>query len=410
VEADGARLGCFVLGSAGLFGVNRLVAGGYNYQGGDRRTFYSHFPFDADGTPFSHGDSMTTNEANDQNILAPSYLFPRLRDNVYYFLVGRDAGLVPYFFPGVMVAVWWLLRIRRAPIWQWAIGAGCAAAAVVLLVLFPESWNGGGGPVGNRYFLAIYPAMLFLLPAGTSVMAPIVAGLAGLTFVGPILINPFAASRAGDGWRNPARWPLHELPVELTIMNQLPVFLSNVRAHIEVNNDPEVLLYYMDGNTYYQEPHVAGSGPANCDRPCNFWVHPGRADIVVRTEQPLSALTMTVRSSIENDVYATLDGESKQFTLEKDKPQTFVFHPKPGVYANKSWQLVWSITTKNGFQPNSSDTRFLGAFITPKYEVTKAQSGLPDVPILIPTLGRAPSPPQDAAAQTARPLPTARTP
>jgi hypothetical protein len=99
----------------------------------------------------------------------------------------------------------------------------------------------------------------------------------------------------------------------------------------------------------------------------------------VRTEQPLSVLTMTVRSPVANEVEVSAGGESKHFSLEPNKAQTFAFHPAPGVYAYKSWQLVWSITTKNGFSPKdfdpkSGDTRLLGAFITPKYEVRSSDS------------------------------------
>ena len=37
----------FAVTVAGLFGINALSSGEFNYQGGDRRTFYSTFPFDS---------------------------------------------------------------------------------------------------------------------------------------------------------------------------------------------------------------------------------------------------------------------------------------------------------------------------------------------------------------------------
>ena len=35
----------------------------------------------------------------------------------------------------------------------------------MLLLLTPFTYSGGGGPVGNRYFLSFYPLFLFLTPA-----------------------------------------------------------------------------------------------------------------------------------------------------------------------------------------------------------------------------------------------------
>src|SRR5262249_25665368 len=158
------------------------------------KSFVTHFPFDADGTSFdaeTSGNLMTTNEANDQNILAPDFLIPQLKLNIPYFLVGRDAGLVPYFFPGVVIAILWLLRWRHSAVWQWLTALACAGSILALLILTPSSWNGGGGPVGNRYFLSIYPTLLFLLPAGGNLIAGLVSAAMGVTFLGAILLQPF---------------------------------------------------------------------------------------------------------------------------------------------------------------------------------------------------------------------------
>src|SRR6185312_9771436 len=104
----------------------------------------------------------------------------------------------------------------------------------------PESWNGGGGPVGNRYFLSIYPALLFLTPAATGSLWGLAAVAGGWLFVGAILLHPFANSLAP--WLNAERWPLRLLPVELTLMEELPVRLDLQRSRVEVSKDPEVFL------------------------------------------------------------------------------------------------------------------------------------------------------------------------
>ena len=97
-------------------------------------------------------------------------------------------------------------------------------------------------------------------------------------------------------WLNPERWPLRLLPVELTLVNNLPVFLNPQRGRILVSRDPEVFLYYMDGNTYFQEKD-------------GFWVAPGVADIIVRTERPLTELDLKISSPVANEVEVSIGGD-----------------------------------------------------------------------------------------------------
>ena len=349
----------FTVTALALFGANEVIAGDWNYQGGTRSSFVSKFPFDDRGTTFETGNPMATNEANDEHLLSPAMLslVPR---NAFYFLVGRHSGLVPYFFPGVLIGALWLARIRRSPLWQMTTSVGGVLATLGLLVLAPGLWNGGGGPVGNRYFLGIYPTLLFLLPAGASLLSALSALVVGVAFIGRILVHPFAASQTV--WLNPERWPLRLLPIELTILNDLPVHLKYERFRVPVSKDPEVFLYYMDSNTYYAE---ANGG---------FWVAPGTAEIVIRTVGPLSGLKLRLMSPIDNIVDVAIDGRSDHVNLRKGMESTVYLRPEPGVYAYSSHQIVLRITTAAGFYPeqfdrSSADHRRLGAFVRLTYEV-----------------------------------------
>jgi hypothetical protein len=355
----GAAVGvlfCAVVG--GLFGTNALISGEANYQGGvDRSSFATHFPFDDQGTTFDSGHPMTTNQANDENILDPAFALPALRLNVPYFLFGRDSGLVPYFFPGALIALLWVVRLRHTRIWQTLIAICLAAAALGLLVLIPAGWNGAGGPIGNRYFLSLYPALLFLLPSGTGLVPAVIGVLAGAICVGPILIHPFQSKQMP--WVNPERWPLHLLPVEFTLINDIPVFLNPLRGRVLVSKDPEVFLYYMDSHAYFQEPQ-------------GFWVAPGTADIVIRTANPLTRLDLRLRSPIANEIDVALDGSHAHETLRPGEEKQIRLRPGPGVKAN-GYQLLLRIKTAAGFypkafDPGSRDNRHLGVFISPTYE------------------------------------------
>src|SRR5262245_7285961 len=90
-----------VAATAALFGMTALNAGEFNFQGGDRKTFYGAYPFD--GSPANAWDAakeMSTNDSDSDNVLTD--FMNRFAHNVEYFVVGRHFGFALYFFPGVV--------------------------------------------------------------------------------------------------------------------------------------------------------------------------------------------------------------------------------------------------------------------------------------------------------------------
>ncbi len=88
--------------------------------------------------------------------------------STFYFLVGRHTGLLLYF-PAALILVW--LALRRPDAVSWAMLLGVAGVALFYLVLLPHNYFGGGAAIGNRYFMATYPALLIALrelPRGRS--------------------------------------------------------------------------------------------------------------------------------------------------------------------------------------------------------------------------------------------------
>jgi hypothetical protein len=112
---------------------------------------------------------MTTNDSDADNVLDPAEFPNRFGRNLEYFLIGRHFGFVPYFFPGFVALVLWLASRSRSDAWRVLTFLGLAASTLVLLVFFPYTWSGGGGPVGNRYFLNLYPVLFFLTPPLASI-------------------------------------------------------------------------------------------------------------------------------------------------------------------------------------------------------------------------------------------------
>src|SRR5262249_7192025 len=145
------------------------------------------------GTTFDvAGNAMATNNAGTEQVLARDEL-QHLPANIRYFIVGRHVGLLAYYFPGLLIAMVWLVRARRSPLWQAAIAFTLAASIGALIIFLPDSWNGGGGPPGNRYFLSIYPIMFFLMGPAIGLGAIVTTAIVGLSFVGAMVAHPFAA-------------------------------------------------------------------------------------------------------------------------------------------------------------------------------------------------------------------------
>ena len=344
--------GVFVLFAGGAFGINTLMTGEWNYMGGDRRTFYGG----VGGFPYEHGKvfeqigiPMTTNEVtlDEPPDRLESWLV--LLRNAGYFLVGRHFGFVPFFFPAVVAVACMLLRRRSVAAWHvLVLGAACGMAAV-LLFLLPYSWSGGGGPLGNRYFLSAYGVFLFLAPAMATMWPAVLAWTGGSIFVAHILINPLVSAR--QTYAPTQQGVLRLLPVELTMVSDLPVNLVPSRRAVPYGENPRMHLYLLDG---YSNPEGA-----------RIWIEGGAtAEIIVGTAVPVEAFTVQLRSRVPNTVKVSLGGAAQTVQLEGDRPVTLHIEPR-SVYSRRSWFHLLSVGTRDGFvphlwEPDSGDTRYLG--------------------------------------------------
>ncbi len=344
----GLRVGLvFGLVTVAGFGTNALITGELNYQGGDRKTFYGEFPFQtSDSTYDTLGIPITTNTLEFEG-------WRHLARNTGYFFVGRHFGLVPYYFPAIVIIVWALFRRRDLSLRHGFTAMAIAGTALILMILYPNTWSGGGGPPANRYFLGIYPAFYFLLPTARTILPGVAMWVGGALFVAPILLDPFVAARRP--WQNSQQGLLRALPVELTVVNDLPVQLDRGRSRVPYGSDPQLLLYYLDENAW--RPEAAG-----------IWIKgSARADIIVRTEPAIGPIDITLRSPIQNRVRVTVDGVAQDIELTAHA-SVVVQADVTGVYARGAQTFVLSVETEAGFIPHlvdatSTDQRFLGVLV-----------------------------------------------
>lgn len=360
----------FVGATGGLFLVNLLSAGDFNYQGGERATFYGAFPFQTPDATFARlGQIRATDGLLTEVIFNRDALTTVLPWNVLYFFVGRHTGLVPYFFPGIATLLAFLLAGRqRRERFQWLVLLTLAVACVALLVYMPFTYSGGGGPVGNRYFMGYYALFLFLVPAAITPRLAVAATAIGALFTAQLVFNPFYTSFF------PATHPKYglftHLPIELSLINDLPVNVTPSRSKQPLGGEPPVLAYFLDDNAYSREGEW-------------FWVRgESRADLILRaparprqdgtyTTLALDALEIELANGAGASV-VTIDTGAEQVRVEPGAnasqtvrvamPEGFPYKSIPGQPMNRVYEI--SIASSAGFIPmfdeGKPDHRFLG--------------------------------------------------
>ena len=357
---------------SGLFAANTVSSGDWNYQGGERSTFYREegFPFQTDDRGFAVGDVMARNEALGSVLFDRDMFWHNLRANLAYFFVGRYSGLVAYFFPGLVAMLLMFAAPRRRTAWQWLVFAGLVAQMLVFIITQPYTYFGSGGSIGNRYFLGVYGTALFLLPALQRPFVPVVMWVVGALFMAKLVMNPFYTTLMP--YKHAVAGPFRLLPVELTNINDIPTNTNSDQTRIWYGDlgdgDPGFQLYYVDDNVYLRE----------LDK--SFWVRgESRGELLMKTDRPYSVLELTLRAG-PVPAHATVHFRGRDYAIDLASPgatQRLVLDLGPGFAyqkeADQDPKYIWelAITAGKGFvpqqrEPASHDVRYLGVNVTPK--------------------------------------------
>ncbi|HWI20472.1 MAG TPA: hypothetical protein VNT81_22105 [Vicinamibacterales bacterium] len=375
--------GAFVGTTALLFALNVALTGEWNYQGGERKTFYGAgdgtfaggFPYQNEAATFDSVGATRVGGGSFGVLFTRDALLEVFPHNVGYFVAGRHTGFAIYFLPGFMAILLFVIATRDRAVWQWLTLAAGVITAAVLLIYMPFTWSGGGGPVGNRYFLGTYGVFLFLVPAMRTALSGVVTtGLSAL-FVAPIISGPFYATR------NPAehsktglfRW----LPTELTMVNDLPI--NNVPSRIRqpLGGTPPITAYFIDDNVFNREGDafwVRGESRADILLRARIGVEAEVAGVKVSPSLRIEKLTAILESGPKpNRVVISTGGDrrvidmapSSQQTVELSMPHGMPYKNDPRYPTNYVYFV--SISSSTGFVPmfenGSNDSRFLGVMV-----------------------------------------------
>jgi hypothetical protein len=347
-----------------LFALNFGLTGEINYQGGERKTFYSKFPYETAESTFETGGIwMSTehvgplvagaDEGKETQKTGPARSAEELRvsfvRNLGYFWVGRFGGALPYF-PGFVIGVLLFLAMGNRSIAGWLCFVSLVSSFVFFIWLIPDNWYGGGGTVGNRYFLNLLPLGLYLLPRGREAWVGVLGGLVGLGLVGPVLASPVEHSlHPGE---HATTSIFHVFPAELTMLNDLSVFTDTWRKKRPYGRYE---LYFLDDGTFGQESSFEVEG---------FWLRGGReAEVVLAAARPVQRLRIRVTGGPQGDIVTVVLGaERRRLVVGALKTEEAVFESGAGFpyYGRALYRLRLASRFAGA---SGKDTRPLGAFV-----------------------------------------------
>jgi hypothetical protein len=347
-----------------LFGLNYGLTGEVNYQGGERKTFYSRFPYETAESTFETGGIWMSTEhvgplvagedEGKQTVkTGPARSAEELRAsfvrNLGYFWVGRFGGVLPYF-PAILIGVLAFLVIGGRSVSGWLCLLSLVSSYVFFIWLIPDNWYGGGGTVGNRYFLNLLPLGLFVLPRGRELWVGILGGLVGLGLVGPVLASPVRHSlHPGEHATSSA---FHVFPAELTMLNDLSVFTDTWRKKRPYGGYE---LYFLDDGTYGQESSFDTDG---------FWLKAGHeAEVVLSTERRSDRIRLSVTGGPQGDIVtAVIGSERRRIVVAAQKAEEVAFAPKAGFFYYGRALYRLRLGSRFGGRAGK-DARSLGVFV-----------------------------------------------
>ncbi len=282
-------------------------------------------------------------------------LFPKmLLENVKFFFVGRHTGLVPYLPFAAISLLLFLIHDRRDPARWLTIGA-LAGVAAFFLIWIHYNWHGGAGFQGNRYFVNVYPAFLFLVPALRPAWLTVVGWVLGGLFLAPTLVTPYGASMPAPTLQAHVRGaPFAWLPQELSISAQVPGYTTFTTRGIAVRARQDLMQTVDRGRS-------------------SFWIRGGEeVEVWLSAGRPIRAVEIEVESPVAgNDVTLELAGERVTVTPDLGAdPVSIRFEPERPTKVRKQWaKTVYAYRMALGSSSGRNPRRPDGEVAQPQFYV-----------------------------------------
>ena len=295
----------------------------------------------------------------------PTIIWKELFENIGYFLWGRHTGVLLYLPFAGLAFLLFLLQGARSPA-RWVLLASLVLVGLAFLILLPFNWHGGGGFLGNRYFVSVYPAFLFLITRVRPASLLAVGFTLGGLFLGSILFTPFGAP-VPEGTlqahvRNP---PFTWFPLELSI-RQVPGYETQNFGGVKVQGRRDVFLaqgedWWLRGNS---DAEIWMSSATPIPRAV-FRVRSPAQDNDVEVEFAGRRETATFRGGAPGEAMLTFTPEKPDRLRSQDGQPVYAYRLKvtPHRGQNAEWTRVFPPDVCPGFayNPRLEDNFFVGA-------------------------------------------------
>jgi len=347
----------FALTAGVFFGSNALMtASGWNFQGGERKSFYFSFPYQKDNVTFDNAPNQVTmtSEGYFGRFLYP---FKFIFYNIFYYFFGRFTGIAWYFFPALLALI--LFVMGKKSLDRWLVLIVLAAEILIYIILMPDNYGGGGGSLANRYFLNIYPLFLFLPPLKIKLKQVLVAWGMAAIFISQIIVNPFQSSSRPYIFCK--KLPFTLLPVEMTLVNNFPTNANPDARRQQWGVPPynDRFLYFLNDNFHKKHPSDNG-----------WWtVGDRKADIILKTYFPVKELVFRLLNNPRqsNEISVSVDGKVQKITLGAKEWGTLRFSVGKGFSVKYIDLHRIKIKAAKGATPyfeieSNEEKRYLGAF------------------------------------------------
>ena len=350
----------FTISLGALFGTTFLLTSDWNYQGGERKSFYNTFPLEKESVTFDSatGASMSTDGYFGRSLLPAKFVV----DNIYFYFFGRFMGVAWYFFPAMLLLG--LFALGKKSLDRWLLLAALAGEILIYVILMPDNFGGGGGSLANRYFLGIYPFFFFLGPAVVKRKNIVLGWAVAAVLIGPILLTPYQSS--AHPAMHARRFPFTLFPIEKTNINNLPTNVDPpaMRQQWGVPDAYEDRFFYFLNNNFNPK-HPTENG---------WWTLGDReADIILRTFFPVKEVVFHLLNNprLENEITVTVEGTTKKITLGPNQRADLRFQVGQGYKVLGSHQYRVKVKAAKGSMPyyegeTSLERRWLGVFLEPE--------------------------------------------
>ncbi len=244
-----------------------------------------------------------------------------LAEDIPHFFFGRHTGLFVYQPFALLAFVLFFLHGRRR-VMGWSILISGLLVGAFFMIMIPFNWHGGGGFVGNRYFVMACPAFIFIVTRIRPDWLVIpVAAMAGV-LVGPLVLAPYGLVVPQPTLQSVVRNPTFSaLPLEHSL-GKIPGYNGMVQAETWL---------------WGRKDHIRAT-------PQGFLLVAGgdRVDIWIHSSKPIESMDMELTSAVAgnrtrlalNDVREELilGPEAKTLTVETGGPTVLRTDRKPSSY------------------------------------------------------------------------------